>query len=393
MPSRRDLLAGLTGAGLASTAGCLADDPFSAGTDATTDWPMGRHDPGNTAYAPDAVAPRTGVTVGWTAEPGSDVRTPAVADGTVFAPADGLVAFDAETGERRWRFSPEEHSWPTPPTVAEGVVYTTTSSADALHAVDAESGEELWTVTGVAGSGVRPHLYGEPFDDDSPLIGGGENGLVVGLDPATGEERWRLDVFGRVRRFAHRHTALYVGTAGGEVYAFDTASGGDEPREWWRAAVGSRVEGLVPADNGLLVSTFRGPLTNLRDEATGTTDWTARDRHARTPPVKVGSWAYSAGWDSVSSLRIYDKNLHWRADGDFGSVAPVAAADTLYVPSQDTIHAFDLGGGTGGGGLTFGARRWSRSLDADFVQGLAVGDGALFVACEGGDSLVRLDPA
>lgn len=143
MPSRRDLLAGLAGAGLAATAGCLADDdPFSAGSDATTDWPMARHDPANTASAPDAVAPRTGVT------------------------------------------------------------------------------------------------------------------------------------------------------------------------ERWRKKVGSRVDGIVPADNGVVVSTF--------------------------------------------------------------------------------------GGGTGGGGLTFGAERWSQSLDVNFVQGLAVGDGALFAACEAtedGDSLVRLDPA
>jgi hypothetical protein len=229
IPSRRDLLAGLAGTGLAATAGCLADDDqFSAGSDATTDWPMARHDPANTAYAPDAVAPRTGVT------------------------------------------------------------------------------------------------------------------------------------------------------------------------ERWRKKVGSRVDGIVPADNGVVVNTFGGPLRNLKEGHGGRTDWTAEDRHARSPPVKTSSWVYSAGWDAVSSLRVYDKNLHWRADGDFGSTAPVAAGDTLYVPSQDTIHAYDLGGGTGGGGLTFGAERWSQSLDVNFVQGLAVGDGALFAACEAtesGDSLVCPDPA
>ncbi|MFC5367267.1 PQQ-binding-like beta-propeller repeat protein [Salinirubrum litoreum] len=398
MPSRRDLLAGLAGAGLAGTAGCLAaDDPFSAGDDATTDWPMARHDPANTAYAPDAVAPRTGVTERWSRDPDADVRTPAVADGTVFTPGmAGLTALDAATGETLWRYAPGEQAWPAPPTVVDGVVYVTMLDEDSVHAVDAETGDDLWTVTGVAAGDVSPHLYGDPFDDaDSPLVVGGEDGLVVGLDPATGEERWRLDVFGRVRRLAHRHTGLYVGTTGGAVYAFSTASG-DRPHEWWRTKVDSRVDAIVPADNGVVVSTFGGPLTNLRDGHGGTTDWTAERRHARSPPVKASSWVYSAGWDSVSALRVYDKNLQWRAGGDFGSTAPVAAGDTLYVPSQDTIHAYDLAGGTGGGGLTFGAERWSQTLDADFVQGLAVGDGALFVACEardGGDSLFRLDPA
>ena len=398
MPSRRDLLAGLAGTGLASTAGCLGvtDDPFSAGSDATTDWPMARYDPANTAYAPDAVAPRTGVTERWSRKPDADVQTPTVADGTVFVPGAGLTALDAETGDALWRYAPGEQSWPASPTVVDGVVYVTVLDEDSVHAVDAGTGEPLWTVTGVAAAEVSPHLYGEPDADDSPLVVGGEDGLVVGLDRATGEERWRLDVFGQVRRFAHRQTRLYVGTAGGEVYAFGTADGGDAPSERWRTKVDSRVDGIVPADNGILVSTFGGPLTNLRDGHGGATDWTAQERRARSPPVKAGSWVYSAGWDSVSSLRVYDTNLHWRADGDFGSTAPVAAGDTLYVPSQNAIHAYDLGGGAGGGGLTFGAKRWSQSLDVNFVQGLAVGEGALFAACEateGGDSLVRLDPA
>ncbi|MFB6176555.1 MAG: dehydrogenase, partial [Halobaculum sp.] len=119
MPSRRDVLAGLGSVSLTGTTGCLGfgEDQFSPGTDATTDWPMPRHDPRNTAFAPDAKAPRTGVTERWAVDPGYDVSTPAIVDGIAFTPAaSGLAAIDAGSGEELWRFRPAEPDpCPTPP--------------------------------------------------------------------------------------------------------------------------------------------------------------------------------------------------------------------------------------------------------------------------------------
>ncbi|MFB6176481.1 MAG: PQQ-binding-like beta-propeller repeat protein, partial [Halobaculum sp.] len=170
------------------------------------------------------------------------------------------------------------------------------------------------------------------------------------------------------------------------------------PRERWRRKLDGFVREVVPTDNGIVVSTAAGSLVALLGESrAGATAWTADNDHAGSPPVKAGTWVYSAGGDSLSSVRTYDQNVHWRVDGEFGNTGPVAAGDTLYVSVGDGVLAYDLDGGLGGGAARFGARRWSHRLESGVVQGLAVGDGALFVACEAPErddrALYRLDPA
>ena len=401
MPSRRDVLGSLGSAVLAGTAGCLGTDDsgFSPGSDATTDWPMARHDPGNTAFAPEAKAPRADVNERWSAKPGFDVRTPAIVDGTVFTPAaEGLIALDGKSGDKLWRFAPTEQPWPSAPTVHNGVVYVTMVDGDALHAVDAKTGKEQWSLTDAGSVYSSPHLLAGQLVNNPLVLIGGANGIVRALEPATGNERWRLNTFGGVRTMAYDSRGLYVGTTGGEVYAYLPDGDNGAPRELWRRKVGSQIKSIVPTDNGTIVSTFGGPLTNLRNGAhAGTTDWVTKDQHAGSPPVHAGSWVYSAGWNSLSSLRVYDKNLHWRVDGKFGNTGPVAAGDTLYVPKENEVHAFDLAGGVGGGGFTFDAKRWTHSVESGGIQGLAIGDGALFVAIETHDdndvSLLCLEPA
>ncbi|MFC7234370.1 PQQ-binding-like beta-propeller repeat protein [Halosegnis marinus] len=381
MPSRRRLLAGLGAAGLAATAGCtgIADGTFSRGTDTDTDWPMGRHDTLNTAYAPDAAAPRDGPTERWTHGGGFDARTPAVVGDTAYVPtAEALVALDTGDGSERWRFAPESQPWPAPPVVHDGRVFVTMRDEDTVHAVDAASGEALWTddadrhVHAAAGL-----LAGRVVNEPAVLVGDG-NGRVRALEPGTGDERWELDVFGGVRAFAHRFQRLYVGTTSGEVYVFhaDGEGDGDEPRELWRGEVGGRVEGIVPTSNGIAVASFGEPLANLESDNAGEPMWTADRERAGSVPAYAGSWLLSTGYDAVSATRTYDGRRGWRAAAPLGSAPPVAAGDTLYAAGETSVHAFALDGG----GPLSGAKRWSYPVPGGGVQGLAVADGALFVA-------------
>lgn len=55
----------------------------------------------------------------------------------------------------------------------------------------------------------------------------------------------------------------------------------------------------------------------------------------------------------------------------------------MYVSNGSAVHAFAMKGGVGIGSIRTGAKRWSHPTPAKALGGLAVVDGALFVACAG----------
>lgn len=402
MPSRRQILGGAGSVATAALAGCLDDSglDFEPGSDADADWPMPRYDHRNAAYSPDAVAPRDGVRERWTVELGLANGTPAVADGTAFVPtAAALVALDAADGSEVWRFEPGQGPWFSSPSVHDGLVFVGAHDESGLYALDAESGEAVWSLADADYRTTVPHLVaGEDVHHEFLYVGDDEGGLRR-LDPATGEEHWRVDLFGAIATIAFRLPGLYVGTRGGEVYEFvDHGDGDDSPSEGWRRKVGSAVEAIVPDEEGILVDSFGGPLRCLGPGAhAGATKWTVDAKWANAAPVNAGYTFFSTGYDGVVALREFDHHVRWRLRGRYDRTDPVAAGDTLYASSGDAVHAFALDGGTGVGTLRVGAERWSHPTPAGATEGLAVGDGALFVACQESEeddtSLYCLEPA
>ncbi|WP_135829969.1 outer membrane protein assembly factor BamB family protein [Halorussus halobius] len=403
MPSRRQVLAGVGSAGTAALAGCVGGDgaDYSPGEDADADWPMPRFDPTNTAYSPDAKAPRESVRERWTYEGGFATGPPAVADGTVFLPtAEALVALDAASGEEQWRFAPDGQPWTAPPVVHDGTAYVTGVTDSGVYAIDASSGDAVWSVADAGGARGGVHLLAGEYVSEPVVYAGGENGGLVRLDAATGEETWRTDLFGSVSAFGYRLPQLYVGTRGGEVYALvDSVDGADEPDEAWRRKVGSAVRTVLPSGEGVLVHTFGDPLYCLQDGAhAGTTRWTVDQRRANSAPVAANYTFFAAGYGSLTAFRDYDSDTTWRLGGRFDATGPVAAGDTLYASSRDAVHAFALDGGSWGAfGHRFDAKRWSHPTPAGATEGLAVGDGAVFASCQGSEdsdvSLYCLEPA
>lgn len=386
MSSRRQLLAGLGALGGVALAGCstVASDRFAPGEDPNTDWPMPRHDPGNEAYAPDAAAPREPPTERWTYDGGFDARTPAVADGTVYVPtAEALIALDSTDGTARWRFAPDEQPWPSSPVVHDGTVYVSMVDEDSVHAVDVESGEERWSFGGDADVQAAPGLLAGDIVNEPAVLVGDANGRVAALEPDTGARRWTVDCFGSVRALAYRSPTLYVGTTSGEVYAYyaDGEADGEPPSERWRRQLKGRVEAVVPTANGIAVASFGGPLVALRSGNAGAEAWTAARGRAGSAPVHTGTWFYSSGYDALSATRGYDGETGWRASVPLGSAPPVAAGDTLYAAGETSVHALALDGD----GPLSGVKRWSHPVPGGGVQGLAVADGALFVARESGE--------
>jgi hypothetical protein len=216
---------------------------------------------------------------------------------------------------------------------------------------------------------------------------------VFRLDAATGERTWTTDLFGEISAYGYFFSSVYVGTYGGELYAFsDSVDGVSEPHDGWRRKVGPAVENVLPDEEGLLVSTFGGPLQCLGTGAhAGTTRWGVAAKLAESAPVSAQSNFFAAGYDGFARIRENDGEVLWHRGGRFDRAAPVAAGDTLYVTDDDAVHAFGLDGDSGLFGDESPPKRWSHSTPAGAVEGLAVADGAVFAACEGsGESDVSL---
>ena len=155
-------------------------------------WRVMGHDTGNTFRNPHANGPESDPTVRWTYECGGNalsnrmVYTPAIVDGTVYAPLlreggkGALVAIDAETGASERIIETELYLWRL--TIVDGIVYVLFGDATA-GAFDLETGQRLWKSGTVRAIGSLRRV-------GDTLIGT-KGGVMVGIDADTGEIRWR----------------------------------------------------------------------------------------------------------------------------------------------------------------------------------------------------------
>jgi outer membrane protein assembly factor BamB len=162
-------------------------------------------------------------------------RTPAVADGTVFAGANGdLRAFDAKDGTELWRVSRgDQRLVQSTPAVADGRVFLNLGRN--LVAFDAEDGTELWS-RATGGSNEPPAVH-------DGTVYAVSDGTVFAFAVSDGSQQWRRSV--------GRNAGI---VAGGEaVYAlgFDTpliALAHEDGTELWREPAAEAV--ALPAIAG-----------------------------------------------------------------------------------------------------------------------------------------------
>ena len=385
--SRRRLLAAVAAA--TAVAGCLGDATrdLSAGTDTGTDWPRPRYDARRRAYAPDAAAPRTAPERRWRVTDAPAVAPPVVADGAVYlATTAGLIAYDAADGRRRWTFTAGEHVPDTAPTVHDGLVFVTAGSANRAFALDTDDGAVVWETPRDAWVSAPPHLAVGAFVPRPTLFVGTARGRLLRVDPATGAVTATTDQFGAVSTVTTDRSAVgvYVGTHGGSLYRLGqpfVEVDGRAFRESWRRTLDSRVTGVVPSANCLAVATRGGPVRCL-DHGSGATAATFPTAVPTTTPALTPAGYVAAGRERAALVRSHDTEAVWSLDGDHRAAAPVAAGDTVYLARESTVEAVALDA-TDPLGRATDRRRWRRSVPGGPVVGLAVADGAVFVASRG----------
>jgi outer membrane protein assembly factor BamB len=165
----------------------------------------------------------------WSVEdPANPVTGPVLAGELVYVPdVNGqMVAFDSATGEERWRatagaYDEATDTYPRPglPLVSGGTLYVSSNGFAGAYttALYATTGEELWSVP------TGDFSAGAPTLNDGVLLVGSDTGDLIGLDPTTGAELWRVAVPNKIDLDLDQASPPLV--ADGRIFARDDTGG------------------------------------------------------------------------------------------------------------------------------------------------------------------------
>lgn len=312
-PNRRTFLRAGTVAGVTGLAGCS----WLSGTNKaeSDDWLMYQFDAANTGHT-GATGPAEDVTERWSVQKDDTFRSwsrPIVADGTIFISGSHTVyALDADTGEELWRYEGTSGASFRAPAIADKTVVLAGESD--VWGLDAASGEQTWHLQLIEDglrSGISP-----PRVAEGRVYVGTTNGLVV-VDVGSGDERWR-------------HTVPYPGrTYPGPAISDGTVYVGDP--------IPTRESDGTP--RGLFAL----------DAEMGETQW-HREFSAglKVAPAVTDEFVY------VNGGALDPNTGEWLSWGTETSpwFAPAIADGNLFVPSRNTLDAFDTENGERLWGLT-----------------------------------------
>jgi outer membrane protein assembly factor BamB len=191
---------------------------------------------GNCFYAVDL---KSGSLKWWFKAEGAVHTKPAIASNIVYFGSFGgyVYALDAITGRAIWEFKTTGHTYfpagevTGNPVVLDGKVFVGARDYN-FYALDAQGGYCHWLQQFPRGWALPVTIA-----DSVVLLGTSDDRALLALDPASGNERWRINtgfnVFGAC---AVANGVGYVGTLAGRLIAFDVKSG----KTHWEFETGAR---------------------------------------------------------------------------------------------------------------------------------------------------------
>lgn len=207
-------------------------------------------------------------------------------------------ALDAMTGAAQWR-----HTYPTTyrddfgfdegpravPVVADGIVYTYGAEGK-LHAVELSTGKPLWSVDAMRQFDVEKGFFGaagSPLVDAGKVLAniGGRKGGIVAFDAKSGRVVWTATTdaasysSGVAVTLEGRRYAIFL--TRDALVGLDPATGEERFRRSWRARQAASVNAATPlvVGSSIFVSAEYGPGAGvLRFDGTRLVDvWTSND--------------------------------------------------------------------------------------------------------------------
>lgn len=303
----------------------------------------------------------------WRATPGRIRNSAAVEDGAVVvATADGVLhAFETSDGTARWSVDlgegvdeTQSSLWAAP-TVRDGVVYAGVQRRVAAVAID--DGEVLWT-DDPDPEGVWLGSYGALAVTDELVVGTfNRTAGMIAWNRSDGVLRWRVvepstkAIHGAPLVAGDR---LYVANAGGEVSAFDLATGEEQwsrvvaDADDWDYSVSSN---LAIADGRLFVATQWGSFVavaaydgdvlwsyDARPGPLRTANFRGPQPGFQASPVVTGTVVWIADASGLLvALDTASGTECWRRDLGVPALGGLAVAgELLLIPTWDgAIHA------------------------------------------------------
>ena len=273
---------------------------------AAADWPQFLGPTRNGAYvgAPlNEKWPSGGPRVLWRKQVGQGLSGPVVAEGRLILfhrleNREIVDAIDATSGAAQWR-----HAYPTAyrddfgfdegpravPVVGDGVVYTYGAEGK-LHAVELSTGKPLWNVDAMRQFEVEKGFFGaagSPLVDAGRVIAniGGKKGGIVAFDARSGKVLWTATAdaasysSGVAVTLEGRRYAIFLTREA--LVGLDPATGEERFRRPWRARQAASVNAATPLviGNAIFISAEYGPGAGvLRLDGAKLVDvWTSND--------------------------------------------------------------------------------------------------------------------
>jgi outer membrane protein assembly factor BamB len=388
MPLQRRRVLALSGTVLAGLAGCIGDregdenrtgdqpsgQPTDEGDDDRT--PDEPGDGGNTDRGDETPGDgKQNDALNWTYDIGGSIAT--MVDGVLYGHesfdegSGGLLALDAETGTRLWRYGETGgFSMFTDPAVDSGVYAgfgddAVGSGSGEVYALDLDGSERWVTETG--------SVYHTPRLTDDSLFVGSDKGTVFCLDRATGAPCWTVDIEATeesgppVPLVNSVRDGVVVVELDGRVLGLDAADG----TERWRFTPGNRVTSVAVADRPYLTTQEQ-----VHRLSGGVSEWSSRHGDGEIETV-ANDCVYLTSSSHVTAFDAADGTQRWfvRTD-DFPEL--VSAAGSLYFGTTGVRKV-----------RPDGETLWQTPLDGSELTALELADDGLYACTK--SATYRLD--
>ncbi|MGA7988456.1 MAG: PQQ-binding-like beta-propeller repeat protein [Candidatus Dormiibacterota bacterium] len=273
---------------------------------------------------------------------------PAVVNGVLYVTvASALFALRASTGSKMWSYDTRQDLYFTVPTVANGVVYLTTTNG-VVYSFNAATGAKRWSRS------VGGRLESAPALGTGAIVvaanrPSGARVLALGL--SSGRVLWARDVPGTVWRGgpAVSKSTVYVGAnvtmTESTLYALRFSDG----KRLWSAPLGWEMD-TTPAVAGdtVIAATIDDGLLAF-DARDGAVRWNATRGEFWASPVIADGVAYIVeDVGTLRALRASTGAVLWSVDqpaSDFAAMGTVAVLDGVVysATSAGALIAYGLG--------------------------------------------------